>query len=463
MKGLTVRRALFGLMAVAIFTGCGSHSGGSTQVTPDRLSGSKSVKIALFIPSVVTQSTSNVRAVRNVSSATDSVVVIVKDTASGNTLGTSTTDVAAGSPACTSQGGGRTCTVYVAVEPTTAGVTDTFTFQTFDQEPDTNGNVPAGANLLSIGSIVQAVVSGAANQLNVALAGVASSIVLTPTNFVWSGSDANTVGVIADGAAHQYTFAASLLDADGRTIVLSGGDPSNPGSTGTNNPYQPTVTYTSESNFSSAPPQHTTFASAPQDLTQAVTIAYDGGGSASGGPGGAPYSGVERMTLTYPASTPGLAVGQSSTVSTSVTVVPFYLSFAVDGAGNPVSTTSVGADGYATGIAPSVSFTIPGQTAALIPSEAGGSFAVSSSGTSCSGVAALGSPSIGSTIANGATISFATQPVGTFESGVTSPIPGVPCTVALTDAYGTTITTTVNYALTGVGITIPSAIRRVRQ
>jgi len=429
-----------------------TRSGGSA-------SKSQSVKIALYVPAAAASTSSRTRSPLYISSATDSVVVTVKDTTSGQLLGTSTTDIASGSSACGGTTGARTCTIYVPVEPTSGSATDTIVFATYDQEP-VNGTVPYNANLLSVGSIIQAIAAGSTNVLDVALAGIAATVTVTPTNFSWSGGQPGKIVPFPDGTPHHYTFTVGLQDADGRTIVVANNDPSNPGSTGTNNPYQPTVTFETEQNFVLSFPQHTTFTAPSSDLSQPVTVTYDGGGTATDGPLGQPYSSLQDIVITYPSLTPGLAPGQATTVTGSFTINPMYVGVATNGQGDTVATTGFAADGFANSPTTALSFDSAGQSATLTATEAGASsFTTSSTGTACAGLAVLGSPVIPNPLSAGAPITFVAQPVAPGYSG-TTPIGGSGCNVVVSDAYGNAVTTTVNYTVSGISIVIPSSTKR---
>ena len=434
--------------ATLLLAACGGGGSSSTvpstsaPAAPSAPAKAQAVKIALYIPNLTTIAPAASRRRLNVSGATQTVVIKVAGP-TGADLGSSTTDVSPGSTACGGASGARTCTVYVPAAATANGQTDTFTFLTYDALP-VNGAVPASAQLLSIGSVTQAIVANQNNVLNAALAGFAKTVRFTPVGGTDSNDQAAFVDVLADGQAHSASYNLSLIDYAGRTIVLSGGDPSNPGNA--TSPFTPTVTYTAESNYqgsSVAPPGHTAFVTTPSDLTQPVTVSYDGGGTLTDAPDGGAYRSANNIQINYPYNTPGLGNGQYTGINSYIDLGVLFVGVTANA--SAIGTTGFsGTTGYATGLSTSATFTAPGQSLTLGYGTNGPVMIAST----CDGVAALGSPTYsGQQSANGS-LTLTT-------SG--APSSGLPCTIKFSNFAGVSTTLTVNYtAGASSTITIPA-------
>jgi hypothetical protein len=433
--------------ATLLLAACGG--GGSTVPAttaahaPSAPAQPQAVKVALYIPNLTTVAPNASRRRLNVSGATMSVVVKVAGP-TGADLGSSTTDVSPGSAACGGTSGARTCTFFVPAAATASGQVDTFTFLTYDAVP-VNGVVASSAQLLSLGSVSQAIVANQNNVLSAALAGFAKTMRFTPVGTTDSNDQAEFVNVLADGQPHTASYNVSLIDYAGRTIVMSGGDPSNPANT--TSPFTPSVTYSAESNYIGSPvtpPGHTTFVSAPTDLTQPITVQYDGGGTLTDAPDGGAYRAAANIQVNYPYNTPGLGNGQYTGFNSYVDVGVLFVGVTA----NPAAIATTGFDattGYATGAATSATFTAPGQSLTL-GYGTNGPVIINST---CDGVADLGSPTYSGQQGTNGSLTISTS--GT--SGV-----GLPCTIQFKNFPGVTTTLTVNYAPSGgtSTITIPA-------
>jgi hypothetical protein len=442
-----LRHSIIAAAAAALLLAACGGGGTSTVPATSTAPGAKSpaqpqaVKIALYIPNLTTTAASSSRRRLNVSGATMSVVVKVAGP-TGADLGSSTTDVSPGSAACGGTSGARTCTFYVPAAATASGQVDTFTFLTYDATP-VNGAVAASAQLLSLGSVSQAIVANQNNVINAALAGFAKTLRFTPVGTTDSSDQAAFVDVLADGQTHTASYDLSLIDYAGRTIVVSGGDPSNPANA--SSPFTPTITYSAESNYTGspvAPPGHTTFVTTPSDLTQPVTVSYDGGGTLTDAPDGGAYRSANNIQINYPYNIPGLGNGQYTAFNSYVDVGVLFVGVTA----NPAALATTGfsaSTGYATGNATSATFTAPGQSL-TIGYGTNGPVTITST---CDGVSALGSPAYsGQQSANGSlTIS---------TSG--APGSGLPCTIKFANFSGVSTTLTVNYTTTSSTITIPA-------
>jgi hypothetical protein len=431
--------------AALLLAACGG--GGSTVPSTSSAPGATSpaqpqaVKIALYIPNLTTTAANAGRRRLNVSGATMSVVVKVAGP-TGADLGSSATDVSPGSPACGGASGARTCTFYVPAAATASGQVDTFTFLTYDAVP-VNGAVSATAQLLSIGSVSQAIVANQNNVLSAALAGFAKTVRFTPVGSTDFNDQAAFVNLLADGQTHTASFNLSLIDYAGRTIVLSGGDPSNPGNA--TSPFTPSVTYTAESNYvysPVAPPGHSSFVTTPSDLTQPVTVSYDGGGTLTDAPDGGAYRSANNIQINYPYNTPGLGNGQYTGINSYVDVGVLFVGVTANPAALATSGFSA-TTGFATGAATSATFTAPGQSLTL-GYGTNGPVTITST---CDGVAALGSPAYSGQQGMNGSLTITTA---------SAPGAGLPCTIKFANLFGVSTTLTVNYTTTSSTITIPA-------
>jgi streptogramin lyase len=177
--------------------------------------------------------------------------------------------------------------------------TDTFTFQTYDEQ---NGQ----GNVLSRASVTQNIVSGAANSVSAVLNGVVASVTLSLSNAAPNAGVPATVNVNA-----------AARDADGNTIV-GPGDYSVPIHLAVNDPTSSGTLALSTNNL--------------QNPSQTATLTYNGGTLNSGLPGG--------PTATVVASGTGI-----STVSTAFTPKPTIYQFSIPTPANKPQWIAAGSDG----------------------------------------------------------------------------------------------------------------------
>jgi streptogramin lyase len=211
--------AMVGLMRTVIFaiaigceilvTGCSSGGGKSASPIPQPVAGAAnaaSVTVKMVIPNTsVTSATTRKPAF--VSPSTNGVSVTTyahTDTNHATPLGTSVTDVSAGSSACTATAGARSCTVSLTTPPGP----DDFVFSLYDTAP-VNGAIPAAAHLLGSAGITQTITAGAANVVN---AGINAIV-------VGLSGQAALVPLAADGTVHNVGLTIAPTDFGNNPIV----------------------------------------------------------------------------------------------------------------------------------------------------------------------------------------------------------------------------------------------------
>jgi streptogramin lyase len=256
---------------------------------------------------------------------------------------------------------------------------------TYDAPPSSGSF--AGAHELGVATVTQSIVSGSSNAVAAVISGSIATISATPTYMSFP----------ADGNAHTLAVVVTPADFD-----------DNPITAGASNPYANPITATLTETGGSG---HTTliFDGKPSGTsatlaqsTDAVAIAYDGGGAAG-------YS----STLTLSAT---------GAASEAVQLSPLYLSSA-----SPYFASNA------------VAFTASTQTAALALSEANFSGAYTATPTGCSGIAT-------------ATITASTV---TIAAGSTVVGPGI-CSIAISDGISS-IPIGVATTQTGSSVTIPAS------
>jgi len=181
------------------------------------------------------------------------------DTAHTTPLGSSTTDISAGSGACTTVSGGRSCTIGI----TAPAGSDDFVFTIYDAAP-VSGAIPATAHVLGVAGATETIAAGVTNTVSAAVSAVIAG---------FSGSTA-TVKEAADG--HTHTVALVVAPTDFGNNPISAGASNAPYA----NPISATVNESGGSGhtlleLNGGTPAASVTLTKASDTVQAV---YDGGG-----------------------------------------------------------------------------------------------------------------------------------------------------------------------------------------
>jgi hypothetical protein len=213
----STRRLWCATVATLVLNACAGSAGSGPPPSGSRQTSSAEIAITLKVPAE-TRSTRR-RVPAYVSQATRSAVLTI------NASLAVAFDTTAGSNAnCTSGSAATTCTATVAAP---IGV-DTFSLSTYDGGLNAMDR-PTG-NLLSTGTLVQQVLAGTANAVNLVLSGAVHTLAVTvPSNTLTVGTPGRSAVVVDAFDADGFAIVGSpaYVDASGNplAVTLSDADP----------------------------------------------------------------------------------------------------------------------------------------------------------------------------------------------------------------------------------------------
>jgi hypothetical protein len=185
------------------------------------------VRIRVHFPKHKTNISKKLKRHFDESSSTQGIETSIYDS-SNNLLQKSAADISLTSTNCTGNAASRSCNYEIAAPP---GTNETFTFRTFDQPPNANGNIPAAAAQIGAGTQSPInVVEGTTNtSVDVALGGVLASIGLSVSpsslhTLIQTNATLQVDGRDADGNAIIGTF----VDGGGNIVTINFSFNSNP-------------------------------------------------------------------------------------------------------------------------------------------------------------------------------------------------------------------------------------------